>query len=386
MSKPIHILIVEDSEDDAELLLHELRRGGYEPVHRRVDTRAAMLEALEQREWDIITADHSMPQFSSAMALKIVQERGLDVPFIIVSGTIGEEAAVAAMKAGAQDYLIKGHLKRLVPAVEREMRDAVRRREQRQLEVTMLAQQEQLRIAREIQQGLFPTAQVAVENFDIAGMSFPTEATGGDYFDYIPMPEDHLGIVIGDITGHGLGASLLMAEMRACFRTLALNCTDVSEILARANRLTKEDFGGERFLTVLFARLSPRGRSLLYLNAGHPSGYVLDRNGSVRAELKSAGMPLGLHALSEFPPACSMQLEAGDLVLLLTDGVLDAFAQGEDDSGASRALELVRMRRDEPAANIVEALCRAARDSVRQEAQQDDITAVVLKVKTELSG
>src|SRR5947199_885906 len=170
MSKPIHILIVEDSEDDAELLLHELRRGGYEPVHRRVDTRAAMLEALEQREWDIITADHSMPQFSSAMALKIVQEQGLDVPFIIVSGTIGEEAAVAAMKAGAQDYLIKGHLKRLVPAVERELRDAVRRREQRQLEVTMLAQQEQLRIAREIQQGLFPTAQVAVENFDIAGM------------------------------------------------------------------------------------------------------------------------------------------------------------------------------------------------------------------------
>jgi sigma-B regulation protein RsbU (phosphoserine phosphatase) len=323
-----------------------------------------------------------MPQFSSAVALKMVQERGLDVPFIIVSGTIGEEAAVAAMKAGAQDYLIKGNLKRFVPAMERELRDAVRRREQRKLEVAMLAQQEQLRIAREIQQGLFPTAQVDVENFDIAGVSFPTEATGGDYFDYIPMPEDHLGIVIGDITGHGLGASLLMAEMRACLRTLALNCTDVSEILARANRLTKDDFGGERFLTVLFARLSPRTRSLVYLNAGHPSGYILARDGSVRAELKSAGMPLGLHPLSEFPPACSIALEAGDLVLFLTDGVLDAFAHGDGDSGTSRALELVRAHRDEPASQIVEALCRAARDAVPRTSQHDDITALVLKVRS----
>src|ERR1043166_8161914 len=146
MSKSIRILIVEDLEDDAQLLLHELRRGGYEPVYRRIDTPAAMKEALDQGEWDIITADHSMPQFSSAVALKMVQERGLDVPFIIVSGTIGEEAAVAAMKAGAKYYLIKGNLKRLGPAMERESRDAVLLREKRKVEVAMLAQQEQLRI------------------------------------------------------------------------------------------------------------------------------------------------------------------------------------------------------------------------------------------------
>src|SRR5207253_3105051 len=116
-------------------------------------------------------------------------------------------------------------------------------------------------------------------------------------------PEEHVGIVIGDITGHGLGASLLMAEMRACLRALALSCPGISEILTRANQLTREDFGADRFLTILFARLSPRTRALEYLNAGHPSGYILDRSGAVRAELKSSGMPLGLHPLTDFPVA-----------------------------------------------------------------------------------
>lgn len=386
MNKSIHILVVEDSEDDTELLLRELRQGGYDPVYRRVDTPAAMKEALEQETWDIITADHSMPWFGSLAALKVLQETGRDVPFIIVSGMIGEEAAVTAMKAGAQDYLIKGNLTRLVPAVERELRDAAHRREQHKAERALLAHEEQLRIAREIQQGLFPPPHLALEEFDIAGVSLPTEATGGDYFDYIPMPEDHLGIVIGDITGHGLGASLLMAEMRACLRTLALNCTDVSEILARANRLTRDDFGRERFLTVLFTRLNPRTRSLVYLNAGHPSGYVLDRHGSVRAELKSTCMALGLHPASEFPEAVSLVLEPGDLVLLLTDGVLDALVREGDESDASRALELVRAGLDQPASNIVEMLCRTARDSVPEGSQQDDITAAVIKVNAFAAG
>lgn len=380
MGKPIHILMVEDSEDDAELLLYELRRGGYEPVYRRVDTAGAMTDALQTGSWDVVTADHRMPHFSSAEALALLNDRGLDVPFIIVSGTIGEESAVAAMRSGAKDYLIKGNLKRLVPAVEREIADALQRREQRESTLTLLAHQEQLRIARDIQQHLFPPGQLLADNFEIAGTSLPTEATGGDYFDYITMPDNYLGVLTGDITGHGLGASLLMSEMRACLRTLALNCTDVSEIFTRANRLTRDDFGGTRFMTILFARLCAKSQSLMYLNAGHPAGYILDSNGNVRQELKSAGLPLGLHPDSDFTPACHADLEPGDLVLLLTDGVIDALTREGDAFDASRALDLVRAHRERPAATIVEILCRTARESVPECGQQDDITAVVIKV------
>jgi PAS domain S-box-containing protein len=127
MNSHLRVLIVEDSEDDTLLTLRELRRGGYTLDYVRVDTSSTMQAVLEQQVWDIVIADYSLPAFSGLEALKILQSRKLDLPFIIVSGTIGEDIAVAAMKAGAHDYLIKGHLTRLVPAVERELREAQQR-------------------------------------------------------------------------------------------------------------------------------------------------------------------------------------------------------------------------------------------------------------------
>ncbi len=132
MSKLLRVLIVEDSEDDAELLAIELERGGYDIVHHRVDNRADMQAALQHSQpWDIILADYSMPQFSAIAALELLKECELDLPFVIVSGKIGEDTAVAAMKAGAHDYLVKGQLSRLIPAVERELREAVLREQYR---------------------------------------------------------------------------------------------------------------------------------------------------------------------------------------------------------------------------------------------------------------
>ncbi|HKW41964.1 MAG TPA: response regulator [Gemmatimonadales bacterium] len=129
MAAPLHLLLVEDSEDDALLLLRELTRAGFAPVAERVDNRAAMESALDRQSWDLVIGDYSMPHFGGPDALALVRERGLEVPFIIVSGTIGEERAVAAMKAGASDYVPKGNLKRLVPVIERELREAAGRRE-----------------------------------------------------------------------------------------------------------------------------------------------------------------------------------------------------------------------------------------------------------------
>jgi PAS domain S-box-containing protein len=134
MNKPLNILIVEDSEDDALLLLRELRRGGYEPASVRVETAEDMKAALDRREWDIVISDYMMPKFSGLAALEVLKESGNDLPFIIVSGNIGEDIAVEAMKAGAHDYIIKGKLARLVPAVDRELRDAADRRERRRAE------------------------------------------------------------------------------------------------------------------------------------------------------------------------------------------------------------------------------------------------------------
>ena len=126
MGIPLRVLLIEDSEDDAALLLLELRRGGYKTTHERVDTPAALHTALDNQKWDLVISDHSMPHFSGGEALQLLRQKESEVPFIFVSGTMGEEAAVAALKNGAQDYLMKSNLKRLVPAVQRELREAER--------------------------------------------------------------------------------------------------------------------------------------------------------------------------------------------------------------------------------------------------------------------
>jgi len=140
----LRVLVVEDSPDDAELIIQHLTSSGYDIEHVRVQTAAAVKEALAQHSWDIVLSDYSMPSFTGLEALKIVHALEIDIPFVIVSGTIGEDTAVAALKAGAHDFLVKGRLARLVPAIERELRDAAARQERVLLE-------EQLRQAQKME-------------------------------------------------------------------------------------------------------------------------------------------------------------------------------------------------------------------------------------------
>jgi signal transduction histidine kinase len=134
MEQPLRILLIEDSEDDADLVLRALRESGYQPQHRRVYSATMLHEALGSDRWDVILGDYTMPGFTGEQALSIVRDYGFDIPFIFVSGTIGEDKAVAAMKAGAHDYVVKGNLRRLPAAIARELREAEVRRERARAE------------------------------------------------------------------------------------------------------------------------------------------------------------------------------------------------------------------------------------------------------------
>jgi len=137
MLDPLRVLIVEDSEDDTLLMVRELQRGGFDPVFERVQTPDSMTAALQARAWDLIISDYSMPQFGGGAALTLFKQQGLDIPFIAVSGVIGEDTAVEMMKAGADDYVMKSRLARLAPAVRRELRAAQERHVRKQAEAAM---------------------------------------------------------------------------------------------------------------------------------------------------------------------------------------------------------------------------------------------------------
>jgi two-component system sensor histidine kinase UhpB len=131
MNIPLRVLIVEDSEDDALLLERELKRGGYELLTRRVQTARDMANKLKEQEWDIVISDYMMPKFNGMDAFKVMKDLGLDLPFILISGKIGEDTAVDAMRAGVHDYIMKDKLARLIPAIQRELREADVRRERK---------------------------------------------------------------------------------------------------------------------------------------------------------------------------------------------------------------------------------------------------------------
>src|SRR5579859_2551082 len=162
MNKPLSVLLVEDSERDAELATVALIEGGYDPTILRVDTAQMLSVALDRQSWDIIIADYSMPQFSGLAALELVKRRGLDIPFILSSGTVGEDIAVEAMKAGANDYVLKDNLTRLVPAVERELREADHRRHRRRVEAALQESERRFR-------AMFDQAAVGVAQSDLDG-------------------------------------------------------------------------------------------------------------------------------------------------------------------------------------------------------------------------
>jgi len=148
--KHLQILIIEDSEDDMQFLVRELQKNNYDIESKRVETSASMKSALETREWDLILCDYSLPHFDAPHAIEVLRASGLDLPFIILSGTIGEETAVAALKAGAHDFLIKGNYARLAPAIERELRDAKTRKNHRQAEEALREKERLLSEAQRI--------------------------------------------------------------------------------------------------------------------------------------------------------------------------------------------------------------------------------------------
>ncbi len=399
----VNILMVDDTPSNLFVLEATLGELGQNLV--RAGSGVEALRRLLSDEFALILMDVQMPGMDGFEVADMIRKRDRTRHTPIIFLTAYERTDLEMFRgysAGGVDFLFKP----IVPEVLRSKvrvfvdlhwsREQVRRQaeqllenERREMEHRIAEErrraeeertQVRFRIAREVQQKLFPTAPPTCPGFEIAGMSHPAELTGGDYFDYFPLPECGVGVAIGDVCGHGFGPSLLMATTRAYLRALSLNNARIGDILTLANRALAADVDDGRFVTLFMARLDPATRTLVYANAGHPSGYVLGHDGTVRAELGSTGVPLGITEDAEFPEAQAVALEPGDHVLLLTDGILEAVGADGTYFGTDRALEVVRAHHGEPAAAIVDALHQAVRDFAGKNVLADDVTSLVIKV------
>ena len=237
----------------------------------------------------------------------------------------------------------------------------------------------QLRTAERIQRHLLPRAPPRFAPYDIAGLLEPADFAGGDAFDYLPRSEDTLDVVVSDVSGHGLGPALLMASTHTLLRLLARTPSTLDAIALQANAFLYEETLSDQFVSMLLLELDRRTGVVSYVNAGHPAAYVMDRDGRLKARLERTGPLLSIDRAASFPLGTSVQLEPGDVLLLLTDGVLEAHDREGEEFGEERLLDVLRRTRREPAAAITQAIYDEVLTFRGQPRLEDDVTLVAIQ-------
>jgi phosphoserine phosphatase RsbU/P len=237
----------------------------------------------------------------------------------------------------------------------------------------------EIEIAREVQQRLFPQSIPEIAGVGLAGMCRPASEVGGDYYDLIEMEDGHLGFAIGDVSGKGISAALIMASLRASLRGLILNDPgDLAQMMQKVNRLVYEASSSSRYATFFFAILDPQTREFRYVNAGHNPPVLLNKAGELR-RLEACGPVVGLLPLAVYETG-SMILEPGDLLIAYTDGISEAMTAEDEEWGEARMLEAVPRRPTALAAEVMEQIFRAADEFTAGAEQHDDMTLLVMKI------
>ncbi len=231
-------------------------------------------------------------------------------------------------------------------------------------------------VARHVQEGLFPSEPPCVPGLDVAGAVYPAERVSGDYFDFIPLRQQLAGFVVADVSGHGLGPALMMAQTQAYLRALAEIHDDPGEILTHVNRLLAVN-NTDVFVTLFLGCIDPARQSFVYASAGH-RGYLFSCDGTAKF-LESTSMPLGVLPDTPISSAREVFLEPGDMIVVTTDGIEEMRAPDGTLFGSQRTLDVVRFNRDKPAADMVQTLYQAACDFGDGKPPTDDMTVVVVK-------
>jgi phosphoserine phosphatase RsbU/P len=238
----------------------------------------------------------------------------------------------------------------------------------------------EIEIAREVQQRLFPQSMPQMPGVDLAGMCRPASEVGGDYYDLIAMEDGHLGFAIGDVSGKGISAALIMASLRASLRGLVLDDpVDLARVMQKVNRLVYEASSSSRYATFFFATLDPDTREFRYVNAGHNPPVLIKQSSGEVCRLEACGPVVGMLPFTEYE-ARSMFLRSGDLLIGYTDGISEAMTAEDEEWGEDRMLAAIPRRSKTSAEEILDAIFRAADEFTAGAEQHDDMTLLVMKL------
>ncbi len=241
--------------------------------------------------------------------------------------------------------------------------------------------QQSLYIAQDIQTGMLPKEGLQQGNFEMAGFNRACEETGGDYFDYIALPGSRVGLVIGDVSGHGIGAALFMTTARALLRAFAYKQSDPALVVGSVNDFLERDMPPGSFMSLFFGELDTNTGMFRYASAGHNPVLLHRKSAGSFEEFGKTGPALGVVPGVEYGTGGTAPLQSGDMLLLYTDGLPEAMNPDRELFGLERAKNLMVGLQERPAAEIVNQLVRAVGEHAKREVLEDDLTLVVVKAR-----
>lgn len=241
-------------------------------------------------------------------------------------------------------------------------------------------QEYQMNIAKKLQQRLLKS-NFFMEGFDIAGKTYSAAKTCGDFYDLITFPDNCTGIIIGDVCGHGIGAAFIMAMTRAYLRAFSQKESDPAKILKLVNDRLVDDLDNEHFVTLTIVRIDTAKKIMDYASAGHIPSYLINSSGKTSFIIESTGIPIGIFKDYNYLKSEKIALASDDMLVFLTDGIVESRGTDEIEFGVDRILNFIESHRDTNSKNLIENLYGEVRSFIKDQPQEDDITAIICRVK-----
>jgi sigma-B regulation protein RsbU (phosphoserine phosphatase) len=367
-SKPYRILVCDDQPDVLEALRLLLKGQGWHTV--TADSPRALLDAARAASFDLILTDLNYTRDTTSGQegmdlLASLEEQGNTVPVIVMTAWGNVDLAVEAMRRGACDFVQKPWDNNRLLATIRKQAEPVRQRKS------------ELEIAANVQQKLFPRKLHRLASLDYAGHCVPAREVGGDYYDFLEISDRKIGFVLGDVSGKGVPAALLMANLQACFRSQQpASLENPAQVLRSVNRHFFDSTTADRYATLVFAVYDDATRKVRYVNCAHCPPLLLRANGEIE-RLGSTATMLGAFARWDCTEA-EADLCAGDTLLLYSDGVTEAGADTGEEFGDDRLFHALRVNQRQPAQPMVEAIVHDVQE-FSGSARSDDVTVVALR-------
>jgi sigma-B regulation protein RsbU (phosphoserine phosphatase) len=367
-TKPYRVLICDDQPDVLEALRLLLKGQGWQAV--TADSPASLLHTARGSEFDLILTDLNYTRDTTSGQegmdlLASLEAQGNTVPVVVMTAWGNVDLAVEAMRRGACDFVQKPWDNNRLLATIRKQAEPMRKRKS------------ELEIAANVQQKLFPRKTRRLATLDYAGHCIPAREVGGDYYDFLEISDHAIGFILGDVSGKGVPAALLMANLQACFRSqLPESLMRPAAVLSTVNKHFFDSTAAERFATLVFAVYDDRTRKVRYVNCAHCPPLLLRTEGEIE-QLESTATMLGAFARWQCEEV-ECQLRPGDTLLLYSDGVTEAGAELGEEYGDDRLHHALRANHALPAEALVQAIVGDVNE-FSSGSRSDDVTVVALR-------